>query len=230
LQDLSSAFIQNGQQPERIKDVYPQQEFLPLSKAGLLKNDVANGIAFQPALLEPLTSEIWGGAVDMNPAQAVSESSRSETCSLPQLNERSREEDISQSSSRNASIDEAVQSKRSKNARHAARCQHDDHESTRLKQDLRKRNRIAAAKHRVKKRAVINSKDEELRDARTINGELKRQHLALRDQLSRWRLLSLQHVSGEGGCQCAAIQRYNSTLMSEIILGVGKAERDMATS
>ncbi len=82
----------------------------------------------------------------------------------------------------------------------------------------------------MKKRATVNCMDEELRDARATNGELKRQHLALRDQLSRWRMLALQHVTGEDGCQCIAIKRYNNTLMSEIMLGVERAERDMAAA
>ena len=229
MQDLNPVLVQKVQKQERIENGCAENEFAPLSKAGLVENGVENGIAIHPALLESLTGQICSSAIDMKHTQAAEEVSKSEMRSIRQLNERPREGYNPRLRSKNAPINETVPSKRSKNARFAARCRHDNG-SNRLKEDLRERNRIAAAKHRRKKRAAINALDEELRTSRTANEKLKRQTLAFRDQLSHWRMLALQHISGETGCQCEAIHGYNSTLMSEIMLGVERLERSLATS
>jgi hypothetical protein len=39
---------------------------------------------------------------------------------------------------------------------------------------------------------------------------MKREHLQLRDELTFWRMLALQHVNGRNGCQCQAVERYNN--------------------
>lgn len=110
---------------------------------------------------------------------------------------------------------------RTKQFRVAAGSQH-SRKRIRLKEELRERNRIAAAKHRKKKRKAIDSLDANLRSTSMANAVLRRQTRELRDQLARWRMLALEHGYGEDRCECAAIQRYNLQQASEIVL---EAER-----
>jgi hypothetical protein len=105
-------------------------------------------------------------------------------------------------------------SSRSERARNAANQRHAraketpiiEQESTR-KDVEREKNRISAAKCRQKKREINNALDAEYRAYSAANSAMRREHRDLRDQLTFWRALALQHM--EGDCNCHAIQRYN---------------------
>ncbi|KAK5172010.1 uncharacterized protein LTR77_003647 [Saxophila tyrrhenica] len=125
----------------------------------------------------------------------------------------------SSSSSNNSSADAAAAaSDRSQRARNAANRRHSrakeikTENATQTPKDLeREKNRIAAAKCRRKKRAWTDALDAEYRSASAANAQMRREQRDLRDQLTFWRMLALQHTNNESnGCQCDAIQRYNT--------------------
>ena len=129
------------------------------------------------------------------------------------------------------SNDKPTDTKNTKRARKAANCRHGKSSkdtSDRFKDQLRERNRMAAAKHRVKRRAITEGMSDDLRDMKSTNELLKRQCLELRNQLSYWRMHALQHISGEDGCQCDTIHQYNAKQAFEIVLGVERGGTDLA--
>ena len=135
------------------------------------------------------------------------------------------------SSPQRISDNEPTDTKSTKRARKAANCRHGKSSkdtSDRFKDQLRERNRMAAAKHRVKRRAITEGMSDDLRDMKSTNELLKRQCLELRNQLSYWRMHALQHISGEDGCQCDTIHQYNAKQAVEIVLGVERGGTDLA--
>jgi hypothetical protein len=100
-------------------------------------------------------------------------------------------------------------------------------DSQRNRQDIdREKNRIAAARCRRKKRAKTEALDAEVRSAVAENNYLKREQRELRDQLTYWRMLALQHVDGQSGCFCDAIQRYNSDQAFRAVCEIDAHRRD----
>lgn len=122
-------------------------------------------------------------------------------------------------SSKDSSAEAAAASDRSERARNAANRRHSrakenkPTDGRRTSKDIeREKNRIAAAKCRKKKRAMNNTLDIEYRAASAANSLMKLEHRDLRDQLTFFRMLALQHMNnGQNGCQCHAIQQYNNS-------------------
>ncbi|KAK3719331.1 hypothetical protein LTR37_004550 [Vermiconidia calcicola] len=112
--------------------------------------------------------------------------------------------------------------KRSERARTAANARYGKSSGSRSEMDTkREKNRLAAAKCRRKKRLSHDVLEETYRTASAVNSAMRRQSRELRDQLAHIRLLALQHSGDEQGCQCAAIQRYNT---SQFYRGFGAYE------
>ena len=136
--------------------------------------------------------------------------------------------------------DPSLGRKRSERARVAAKYRHNNwnhvsknHNMTEggaHREVVREKNRIAAAKCRNKKRAAMDELNQEYRAASAVNSYMKRQEHQLRDQLTYWRMLALQHQKGRSGCQCAAIQHYNTNQLYTFVLGVENAVTELGSA
>jgi len=76
---------------------------------------------------------------------------------------------------------------------------------TNKKDKYRERNRIAAAKCRVKKKEHADLLEHTYRTQSAINTALRQIEKSLRDELCLWRTQALQHTF----CDCYSIQNYN---------------------
>ena len=233
------------------KNVYTSQDPVPFSTPHLpvyRADDGKNGVSIQDTLLEPFIIENHGNAANFDHIRSFPELQPGDTAILPQLLPQqdpsppgaiSRQlrssgpsnfepEDAASTTkaqlhSRRQADFEPEETARTKKARAAARCRHNNKTTLRLKDDLRERNRVAAAKHRVKKREAICSLEESVRAAGAENRILAQQVRLLREQLTHWRTLALQHLPGEGGCRCAAVHMYNAAKAHQLVNGVEDA-------
>jgi hypothetical protein len=234
MQTLDPVLRQN----ESGKTAYTPQKTIPLSMPGLHPfhegDDGENGISFQDTPFEPVDEKHHEVAANIDHVRSFSQLEPGDTVVLLQL---LLQPDLPppgavdrQSRSSRKSDFEPEETKRTRKARTAARCRYDSKTSLRLKDDLRERNRIAAAKHRIKKRKAIDTLEENARNAGKANEILGQEVRSLRNQLTHWRNLALQHVHGEGGCRCAAIRMYNAERACQLILGAESAAIELPHS
>lgn len=80
------------------------------------------------------------------------------------------------------------------------------------REKYREKNRVAAAKCRIKKRQQTNNLEEDHRVQSALNKSLKQMEHQLREELSHWRTQALQHTF----CSCASIQEYNLRKAHEV--------------
>lgn len=73
----------------------------------------------------------------------------------------------------------------------------------------RENNRLAAARCRREKRENVAKLEVKYNAAVSAYQFLKREVRKLRDQLTLWRTLALEHMYGHPGCNCEYIIRYN---------------------
>ncbi|KAK4898337.1 hypothetical protein LTR49_027819 [Elasticomyces elasticus] len=96
-------------------------------------------------------------------------------------------------------------------------CVEEDKEDVETKKEkYRKKNRIAAAKCRAKKKDSTDGLEERHRDLQASYSFLKREDRRLRDELSTLRILALQHSPNTLGCSCTDLHNYNRCKVSEV--------------
>ena len=142
-------------------------------------------------------------------------------------------------SSKTQAVTENAQTARSARARHAANHRHsrrkdsswhntgstDSTEGSGRREELRVKNRTAAAKCRRRKRADEAILEASYRSALAGNNALKRELRELRDLLTVCRTLALEHMHGNNDCNCEGLQQYNKNQAHMTALNVQSQSR-----
>ena len=106
---------------------------------------------------------------------------------------------------------------RSVRARNAAKQRHNKYakrlrlgDGVSQQERTREKNRIAAAKCRSKKKKALTVLERDYDIMSTANNILRGEERNLREQLTHWRTLALQHSTDQSGCYCDLVQQYNT--------------------
>ena len=190
--------------------------------AGIINEQDQGEFAIPTTMFDPRQGESIGSSAESDRVEQITRSTLLEVPTLGLNRSASK-----RSSPQNVPDSRPTDRESTKKARNAANCRHGKTSgSKRSNEQLCERNRKAAAKHRMKRRAITEGMSDDLQDMRSTNKILKQECLALRNQLSYWRMHALQHISGEGGCQCNTIHQYNANQACEIVLGVERGEKE----
>lgn len=104
-------------------------------------------------------------------------------------------------------------------SKHDEEPQNDGDDVRDKRDEYREKNRLAAAKCRTKKKASIDELEERQRELATTNTLMKHLERELRDELTVWRTMALQHSEQSAGCQCHNVHAYNARKASELAFG-----------
>lgn len=233
------------------KNVYAPRNTISLSSSRIRpygEEIGKNGVALRDTQLKPVRVQNHGDAADFDHVRSFSEFDSGEPALLPQFllqpdlpPPEAMDRQVTSRRRSKFELDETILMKKAQihssgqsnyepeetsqveSSRAAASRWRDETTALGLKGNLRKRNRASAAKHRGKKRKAINCLQDDARDVGATNEILTQEIRLLRDQVSHWRNLALQHVDGEGGCGCAAIHMYNAEKAFQLIHGAESA-------
>ncbi|KAK5122048.1 hypothetical protein LTR85_004294 [Meristemomyces frigidus] len=129
---------------------------------------------------------------------------------------------------RNAANQRHAKSKKAREARKDSKDTKEDEEFEGSGDDVedkrekyREKNRLAAAKCRMKKKENVETLEERHRRLQAQNSFFKREERELRDELTVWRTMALQHNQQIPGCDCQPLHLYNSRKASEVAHGWG---------
>jgi len=97
----------------------------------------------------------------------------------------------------------------------------DDDDVEDKREKYREKNRLAAAKCRLKKKDNVETLEIRHRDLSAKNNYMKREERKLRDELSRLRTMALGHCAGNPNCRCDPLHYYNQRQMRALACGFG---------
>ncbi|KAK4546382.1 hypothetical protein LTR36_002059 [Oleoguttula mirabilis] len=122
---------------------------------------------------------------------------------------------------RNAAIQRHAKAKPRKDSKQDEGLEGSGDDVDNKREKYREKNRLAAAKCRMKKKENVETLEEKHRRLQAENNFVKRQVRILRDELSNLRTMVLQHSPQSQGCHCQPLHGYNSRKANELAYGLG---------